>query len=116
MGKGKQMTFEEALESVPTHIILHSKMDKWQAGDEVVVLGLSVVGVLSKVHSQEWEPYDKRDTGRLLLEKQIGRRPIPESVRTDMAKNLLSVFHQGQVRNDSFETWLLSCYKKETSK
>jgi hypothetical protein len=109
------MTLEEALLLIPTHIMLRPKIDKWREGDEVVVIGLSVVGLLSKVHSQEWEPCDERDIGRLLLEKQIGRRPIPESVRQAMAMRLFGMSYMDntdyindQMRTETaFEYWLL---------
>lgn len=106
MEKENQMTIEEALALIPTHILLRPEKDRWQAGDEVVVIGMSVVGLLSKVHSQEWEPCDERDIGRLLLEKHIGRRPISESVRKDMALDLkLSV---EESTTSEFQEWLLS--------
>lgn len=103
------MTTEEALLLIPTHIVLRPEKDRWQAGDEVVVIGMSVVGLLSKVHSQEWEPCDERDIGRLLLEKHIGRRAIPEAVRKQMAQNISNwSLNSNFDEVNPFEGWLLS--------
>lgn len=111
------MTLEEALLLIPTHIVLRPKIDRWQAGDEVVVIGMSVVGLLSKVHSQEWEPCDERDIGRLLLEKHIGRRPISESARQALAEMVIgSVNGIGPKNTDccnDIGTWVLSLQEKQ---
>lgn len=61
--------------------ILIPKKDIWQNGDQVLVTSCSVVGLLSKIHSQSWEPADERDIGRPVLEGQIGRRTESELTR-----------------------------------
>lgn len=113
------MTLEEALVLIPTHIVLRPKIDRWQAGDEVY-LGNS--WSICKFKTDPFTYKGEKEFTRIfhgqhgwtdLIKNEYvnfnpAQRAIPESVRQGMAENLLSVRHQGQKRNDSFETWLLS--------
>lgn len=97
---------EDASSQVPTHISLIPEKHRWRTGDECLVTSLSVVGVLSKIHGQSWEPCDTRDIGRPVLEKAVGRRPIPEEHRKALAERLHALDHGIQpVMDWSFEQW-----------
>ena len=90
------MTTEEAMELIPTHIVLRPEKDRWQAGDEVAEYG-------SDRWDIDWYPCTKIITEEI-EGKPVAtyRRPIPEAVRTRMALALLGSNY------NPFEEWLLS--------
>lgn len=96
------MTFEEALNLIPTHIMLNAGAPLIK-GDETLEYQDADYG--------EWE-VDVYPLGHGVGGFTHARRPIPETVRGDEAQNMLSVFHQGQKRNDTYYRWLKSTQER----
>lgn len=109
--KENQMTLEEALLLIPTHIMLRPGIDKWQEGDEDNV-GLG---------KPRWVDIAEYLYGKNIGDR-VGRRPIPESVRKAMAMRLFGMSYMDNTKyiNDqmrtetAFEFWLLSGQKELT--
>lgn len=111
------MTIEEALELIPTHIILRKNKDRWQEGDEVF-LGNS--WSICKFKTDSFTYKGEKEFTRifhgqhgwtdLIKNENVNfnpaQRAIPESVRKDMALDLkLSV---EESITSEFQEWLLS--------
>lgn len=71
----KLLTIDDALGMVPTHQMLVPDHDIWQIGDEYYWLG------------HGWE--DASHLDGTVMEVQLGRRPIPDEVRRDLAKTIV---------------------------
>jgi gamma-glutamyl:cysteine ligase YbdK (ATP-grasp superfamily) len=89
------MTIEEALELIPTHILLRPGKDKWQDGDEWLF------------EDNDWRDIRETNVGNLVGSIDQARRPIPESVRKAMAQQMLR-FSGSNGFLYPFEVWLLT--------
>lgn len=93
------MTLEEALELIPTHIVLREKKDRWQEGDEGCVNGSD--DIFFPIHPQYHSQFVEG--------ARFPRRPIPEAVRKQMAQNISNWSLNSNFNEvNSFEGWLLS--------
>lgn len=121
-----KMTIEEALELIPTHIVLRPGIDKWQEGDEVY-LGNS--WSICKFKTDPFTYKGEKEFTRIFhgrhgwtdlikndnVNFNPAQRAIPESVRKAMAQQMLR-FSGSNGFLYPFEVWLLSANYKEYEK
>lgn len=114
------MTIEEALELIPTHIILRKNKDRWQEGDEVF-LGNS--WSICKFKTDSFTYKGEKEFTRifhgqhgwtdLIKNENVNfnpaQRAIPESVRNQMAQNISNwSLNSNFDEVNPFEGWLES--------